>query len=405
MSDRMPRLSVLGLLQVLRPVTSWHALGLHLNVPAHQLDDIARRLSHEGSERCKAELFQLLLRKLPSVGWEEVIAALEKTSQHKLAGELKEKLEIQAAIVFKCSSADDLQADFSSLVKTVKRLLKEGEVKVKSVQRCLKKSLNIRHSHTPQSIKELFDMIAPHFSPVNPYLLVCLIQKFCTMHGEVQHQLKLYNQCLEEFCYSTTMEQFAHFPLQSDSSSDVAKPWGKAAVVSLEVVGCWIPVSVHQFHFLLSKMFPKNDKMFNHMTVRCCRNSLRISWLVPESSVRLLRSLAREKVHMMELVGVLFLAIDGTMVMQENSNLTDFDLGLMEAVQAVDKEAISLLLKLGADPSRQDTQGNTALMVARKNESYDTVLQLLRESTQKGRVCVVSGNEAYFSSYGGLYHN
>ena len=393
MSDRTPCLSVPNLLQLLRPVTSWHALGVQLDVPAHELDSIARSLSHEGCERCKAELFGLWLRRRPSVGWEDMVDALEKTRHHKLAGELRKLLKLPPASVVACNSPSDLQEMFSALVEAVKRLLEEGEVKVKSVLRCLKKNLNVRLSHTPSDMEELFHTVAPHYSPLNPCLLGCLVRKFCSMHGAVQDRIEHYNRCLESFCQVTTMRQMAESSLQLRSSPDLAElgnKWSKAAVVTLEVTNCWVPVSVHNFHSLVSGLFPQNDKLFNHVTVKCCRKSLVVTWLVPESSTKLLCSLARERLQTMKLMGVLHLAIHDTTVMHYNSsNLDDFDTGLMAAVRAMDNEAIDLLLKLGADPNRQDEQGNTALTISRKNESYDIVLRLLGAqvgaSSLKGR--------------------
>ena len=389
MSEVIPPLSVPTLLQLLRPVTSWHALGVKLDIPAQQLDDVARSLSHEGSERCKAEIFELWLRRLPDVGWEDMVDALEKTSHHKLAGELRKVLKLQPAAVVNCSSPSDLQEMFSVLVEAVKRLLEEGEVKIKSVLRCLKKNLNVRLSHTPSDMEELFHTVAPYFSPFNPYLLACLVQKFSTMHRAVQDRLEQYNQCLDKFCLDTTMKQLAEFTVQSQSSLDLGKlgnKWSKATVVMLEVASCWLPVSIDEFHLLVSGIFLRNEKLFNHMTVKCCHNSLLVSWFVPESSVKLLCSLTRERLQMMKLIGISHLAIHDTIIMHYNSNnLTDFDMGLIEAVRAMDKEAINLLLKLGADPSQPDKQGNTALAISRRTESCDSILQLLGGRSLKGK--------------------
>ena len=82
-------LSVVLLLKELRQVTDWHMLGLYLEIPPHELKIIRQQFFSEGVERCKAELFDLWLRRNSNASWEKVVSALEQAEETVLANAVR----------------------------------------------------------------------------------------------------------------------------------------------------------------------------------------------------------------------------------------------------------------------------------------------------------------------------
>ena len=71
-------------------IADWFMLGVYLGVPNEELNKIDQRFSvSHGVERCKAELFDLWLRRNPSARWDDVASALEQLNEVALASELR----------------------------------------------------------------------------------------------------------------------------------------------------------------------------------------------------------------------------------------------------------------------------------------------------------------------------
>ena len=67
-------------------IADWFMLGVYLGVPNEELNKIDQRFSvSHGVERCKAELFDLWLRRNPSARWDDVASALEQLNEVALA--------------------------------------------------------------------------------------------------------------------------------------------------------------------------------------------------------------------------------------------------------------------------------------------------------------------------------
>ena len=72
-------------------ISDWFMLGVYLGVPNEELNKIDQRFSaSHGVERCKAELFDLWLRRNPSARWDDVASALDQLNELTLASELRQ---------------------------------------------------------------------------------------------------------------------------------------------------------------------------------------------------------------------------------------------------------------------------------------------------------------------------
>lgn len=75
----------------LTDVYDWYTLGLNLGVQETELQHIQRSYSTEGSRRWKQETISLWLRQTPGASWENVVKALQKMGENKVA----EKIELK----------------------------------------------------------------------------------------------------------------------------------------------------------------------------------------------------------------------------------------------------------------------------------------------------------------------
>ena len=104
----------------LKKIADWFMLGVHLGVPKEELNKIDQQFSSHGVERCKAELFDLWLRRNLSARWDDVASALEQLNEVALASELRELYQIS-------DSALDLTTGTAPSSATLPPLHDDGE--------------------------------------------------------------------------------------------------------------------------------------------------------------------------------------------------------------------------------------------------------------------------------------
>ena len=97
MSGSLDPLNVRLLVTGVQKISDWYMLGVHLGVPNEELNKIDRQFSSHGVERCKAELFDLWLRRNPSARWDDVTSALEQLNEMTLANELRALCRVSGA--------------------------------------------------------------------------------------------------------------------------------------------------------------------------------------------------------------------------------------------------------------------------------------------------------------------
>ena len=85
----MPNTAVLY--NELTDVSDWYTLGLNLGVRETELQQIQSSYPTEGCRRWKQETISHWLRQTPSASWENVVKALQKMGENKVA----EKIELQ----------------------------------------------------------------------------------------------------------------------------------------------------------------------------------------------------------------------------------------------------------------------------------------------------------------------
>ena len=69
----------------------WHPIGLQLDVPDSQLQNIRTTHGHLDQSKCMIEMLSFWLKSTPGASWDDIIAALKKENNESLANKLKAK--------------------------------------------------------------------------------------------------------------------------------------------------------------------------------------------------------------------------------------------------------------------------------------------------------------------------
>ena len=369
-------------------------LGVHLGVPNEELNKIDQRFSvSHGVERCKAELFDLWLRRNPSARWDDVASALEQLNEVALASELRELCRIssplthsgnvtplsqssltpdlgqqhqQETVIVDLSKSTvkqfaRLESKFALLVCNVKTTIEEKGVLLGKLHSFLEVRLTqkIDISVNP-TISDLFERIAPYYCFLNTTLLENIINEFL---GEpLQQQLDEYESLLEEFTSSTKIS------LLKEIDFKTARHNGMPLVV-LKLAGRCLDVTIKRFQELVRYIFGKKSSALSNIQVE--DGCICITWNTRESVVPSLTTLAIEKIQFMKHVGVLRLTVEAVTIFEQpsteeeleenSSSLEDY---LMQSVISDCTEAGEFLLKAGANPSHHDVNGMSVLGLA-----------------------------------------
>lgn len=84
--------TLLSLIDELETITAWQELGLRLGIPEHTLQEI-KVDSHEKVLECRSGMLSCWIKSTANPSWEDVIAALGRMKEWKVAAKIKYKFE------------------------------------------------------------------------------------------------------------------------------------------------------------------------------------------------------------------------------------------------------------------------------------------------------------------------
>ena len=82
-------LSVRNLFSELEPVTRWFQLGINLGLQPHELNKVQQ--DNHGSDQQMLQTLDLWLRRTPDASWLNVVSALEKMGENRVATNIRRK--------------------------------------------------------------------------------------------------------------------------------------------------------------------------------------------------------------------------------------------------------------------------------------------------------------------------
>ena len=444
MSDVSSCSSLSVLLSKLLPVVEWETLGLHLDIPKHELEKIRVQFFHEGVEKCKAEMLDLWLKRNneENTNWNVISDALRKMkgleelvqeiSQLTLSqdAEREEKPnptttrrnEEQASSIsvaipkLDMKRFSQLESKFAKLISNTLQELKSHGVSIDELHSYVKIRLELRHcssSPLPQSLDELvLDRLKPYYCLTNLSLIDNIIGEFLE-GSKVRETLDEYEKQLESFKTSTKMEELVNRITEGGAGG------GEGGVVSvvLKLEGSWLGVTLKHFQQLIEEIFLERSCCFNHIQVK--RGCLCVSMIVPQDITSSLVSLAKQRIEFINSIGIIRLLIGGNEIVykeeEEDQNsfsrylirgvidekvdvvkfilsldtvLVDISSCIEVAVESGNIEIVSILLESGANPNIIGSKGATPLQRASKNGHIAIVEKLIKYKADPNQVGV-----------------
>ena len=331
-------LTVRLLVAKVQRIADWFMLGVHLGVPNEELNKIDQRFSvSHGVERCKAELFDLWLKRNPSARWDDVAFALEQLNEVTLASELRELCRISSPVLSRLATplpsepVDEqtreqetvrmeldkstvrkfarLESKFASLVCNVKTTTENKQVAPEKLHSFLEVRLNQLKIEffSSTTISDLFERITPYYCFLNTTLLENIINEF--LEEPLQQQLDEYEGLLEEFTSSTKISLLKEIKLKT-----LTQHKGMPLVV-LKLAGRCLDVTIKRFQELVKCIFEEKSRALSNIQVK--DGCICITWNTRECVVPFLTALAKEKVKCMKLVGILRLTVGKVTIFEQ----------------------------------------------------------------------------------------
>ena len=247
-------LCLLSFLEETAEIIDWYMLGLYMGVPKKDLAQIEKQSSSQGSARCRAELFDVWMKRTPNASWELIAAALGKLiGETVLAEKIRSRcvalvpspqqlasstvrVVLDKSLVVRLST---VEREFASLVTNLKMSLKKINVSLKELESFLDIRLDLDGELSQvTSIDDLLHQIRPHFCLFNIVVLKDIIDKFISK--PLKQQLEEYESMLKEFTESTEISLLKGVEFLNQSSSpDMPQ-------VIFKLTGFWPSVTIYQ---------------------------------------------------------------------------------------------------------------------------------------------------------------
>ena len=377
MSDETPSLHLLQ--QELQPVVDWYLFGVYLKVEKHELDKIYHDHFLMGkTERCKTELLDFWLKnRTQEFGvWEEVIDALEKMKKDNLVRKLRSKylrLEMEIETVNNntvqhdeameiCESPEpilvkesvveaftNLERTFARLVADVKQALERNNVSLTLLHRFIIERLEIEKPFSePENIDQLFQNIRNSYCCLKFHLLSDIINEFLYNMPDlpdvqpIQPRMKKYAKDFAEFTRSACMKDLIRCIRKAVQDQN-------AQELELKLSGFWHQLTLEHFEKLVQMLFRGRSNALNNLQVT--QGCLRVSWFVHESIIPSLVSLVENKLHLMQSLGIMKIAVGDSIVIDQGEDIEDISSAVYLAISQNQLEAVKFLLSVGADPN------------------------------------------------------
>ena len=379
-------LCLLSFLEETAEVTDWYMLGLYMGVPKKDLTQIEKQSSSQGSARCRAELFDVWMKRTPNASWELIAAALGKLGETVLAEKIRSrcvapqvsspqqlvasastvKIVLDKRLVIRLST---LEREFASLVTNLKMSLKKIDLSLKELESFLDIRLDLDGELAQvTSIDDLLQKIRPHFCLFNTVVLKDIIEKF--IGKPLKQQLEEYERMLKEFTESAEISLLKEVEfLNLSSSPDMPQ-------VIFKLTGFWPSVTIKRFQRFVDHVFEDSSSALTHIRVK--QGCICVTWYTRKSMIATLTARAQEKVLFMQHVGVMSLSIGDTVILERQEETeTDMNTALIQAITADCTEAVEFLLVLCSDPNYTSTSETTPLILACTNNSFSIAKLLL----------------------------
>ena len=386
MSDCVSKLTTDLLIQELKDVTGWQALGFYFGFGMADIKEIEQ--DHPDTARRRMEMLDRWMRKEVSPSWMMVTEALEKMSEQRLAHQLRKKYctqqEEQADSqaterVLKVHRKDRVAQKIEGLEDRYFVVVRKTEVALEDKNPSktdIKRFSKYYMSKKVTKVKKLFNLLEP-LDYLNYAMLEKMVNYFLKQDQPVVSDLNDYIQDLEDFKQSTSVQEFM------ESIEAAQQPQSETEIpgtitVKLQLVGGWAAKTMSDLDKLLQVLFEDKSSVLSHIKIK--KGSVIITYLPPQTEVDSLITIAAGKVSFMVQVGVIELQVGDTVVTSTQNETSDFSFesSLIKSVKNNDINVLNFLLDINTSPDATDVEGHTPLMCASQLGNSKAVDVLLK---------------------------
>ena len=349
-------LSCLNFFDKTTNLTEWYALGTCLELRREDLVDIEQRFLREGLRRCKIELFYLWTKSTPDASWEQLAAALERIGENTLADQIRTHLQPlslatveEDQYVASSSQSHSSEADPNSdvvkveldeklvetfyelekkyavvlcaLLTSLEKLMKpkkllKAKILLKDLQRFVQVRLDeheLFDDHDAINVDDLFHRIRHHYDFFNTHILEEIVDMYFGK-GRLKKQLDEYKCERDEFIKKANVSFLKEMKDKLSSRTSAQMPQ-----VVFKLTGYWLKVTVARLQKFVEHIFQEEAYNFTHICVKT--GCVCISWSIRMSAVSALVTLAKQKLLMIQLAGVLRLSVGDTVIMEQEDTV------------------------------------------------------------------------------------
>ena len=369
------------LVEFLQKVAHWERVAIQLPKIDQSHIAIIKKDNSQTEDRIRA-LYGKWLRVYSDASWKDVILALEKAEENTLAKSLRKRFNItdtqtvtslepaqeqlgllEPELVTSgetcdpvpvltvpvedvvMNQLDDLHSDFLSLTENVRRRIKrEVDSKPRSLHSFVQyakdfKAFSIEFPLSVETTDQFFDAIRPHYTFLEPYIVVQLAQK---LGKSISLEAKSYNCRTQEFMKCTELSDL-HKKLNPTFHQKNGLSNARNIRVEISLQNPMGKQSVFLVKQLIRTLFilKYSDPLLWLEVVRGC---LCVVLLAPvQMKIGLIES-SRKKLQFMRLTGIIRLLIDDLPVLaEEEDEHFSFERNLKQARVDNNTEAVQVL--------------------------------------------------------------
>ena len=332
-------LSILNFFDETANLTEWFTLGTCLKLPRQDLLHIEHQFGSEGPRRCRIELFHLWIKATPDASWEQLIAALKRMGENALSDQIRTNLQSLSL-----ASAEDQPADpnagvvkveldknlvevfyelekkyavvlctlLTSLEKSMKpKKLLKAKISLKDLQRYVQVRLDEHELflNDATDVDDLFRRIRGHYDFFNTHVLEEIVEKYFSK-GQLKKQLDEYKCEWNEFIKKADVSFLKEMKIKFGQHMPQ---------VVFKLTGYWLKVTVARLQKFIEHIFEQEAINFTH--IRVTTGCVCISWSIRMSAVSALVTLAKQKLLVIQLAGVLRLTVGDIVIMEQEDTV------------------------------------------------------------------------------------
>ncbi len=353
--EKIPCPAIDDFAEVLAEEPRWFDLGIYLEIPASDLNDIRINFANDSIHRVLIEIYKIIRFRRVPVSWYDICEALLRLDNEALVERIRKNyihktmrnypvtppisergleepnssgpsndnvINVHRALT---EEFHRLLMIFTDIVLDVQRGLERNDINIDNLQSMLQEQYGLRPFFADVvSIERIFARLHPHYCFLNYRLLSRLTEQFLPNERFLQEELENYTERLEAF---KDLPKVIDLMKMIKGKRDAP---GGPRLITLKLKDFWGKLTLRKFERLIRMAFHKMYRRIAHL--RLTEGCICATWIIPDipNATSLLSHLVNSTKFMTS-IGVLLLKIDDTVIFECSENEHDHET-LEEAV-------------------------------------------------------------------------